>query len=256
MVGAVARMLSAARPAHVICAKPSAGRGKWPAHNKFSMLAIDADFGDYSGYASKNSLSWKRTCEGIHSQWNQGEIYYARQGESTRAATQCRRTLRLEAYRGSCCAAKASDGEVIKKSCKVCGVDIFACPSQAETKKFCSRKCNYAHARSGVRAGSLNPAYLGGVTVDKNGYVRVRGGGKRRYEHQRVMERHLGRTLLPGEEVHHINGIKTDNRIENLFVLPKRDHSRQHFNLFIEVHRLRRENEVLKNRLSNFEQIS
>jgi len=75
------------------------------------------------------------------------------------------------------------------------------------------------------QTGDKHWKWNGGIKTDKDGYLLIyspthphKDSQCRVREHILIMEKHIGRYLNKTEVVHHINGIKTDNRIENLML--------------------------------------
>ena len=83
-------------------------------------------------------------------------------------------------------------------------------------RKYCSRRCSNLGSPSRSKVGSQGNRKF---VETRSGYVVLCDEkGRTQFEHRAVMEQMLGRPLLPWphETVHHKNGIKTDNRPENL----------------------------------------
>lgn len=113
-------------------------------------------------------------------------------------------------------------------------------PKRQETKDKLRRaqKRYWTEKRRQRRSGKGNPYWKGGRHLSSKGYVYVRciehpRASKTGYifEHILVMEKHLGRYLDGDEVVHHVNGNKTDNRIKNLVLMSRFEHTRYHNNI-------------------------
>ncbi len=102
--------------------------------------------------------------------------------------------------------------------CSRCGEYRWARCRNDRIGKFC-RSCS-AGRKSGVSRCLTSKGYVK-VLLSKNSpfYFMANKDG-RIFEHRLVMAQHLGRNLLNEEIVHHKNGIKDDNRTENLRLLP------------------------------------
>lgn len=107
----------------------------------------------------------------------------------------------------------------LSKLCEICNKKYFkriTCSRKNWSKSVvCSKKCRWKFMSLNY-VGEKNGRWKGGSF--SHGYKIIIINGKKISEHRLVMEKHLGRKLVKGEIVHHINHNRSDNRLENLIL--------------------------------------
>jgi len=103
------------------------------------------------------------------------------------------------------------------KKCNRCGKEFKS--SKSSQRKFCSKKCYYERMKEAYK-------YLNNITVS---YKQISINGNKRDENRRIIEKFIGRKLKRTEIIHHKNGIKNDNSIENLQIVTRKEHNDIHF---------------------------
>lgn len=142
-------------------------------------------------------------------------------------------------------------GVILAILCRICQVQSLHTP---EIRAKISRIAKVRNLR-----GEKHPCWKGGRRKDAYGYVIIllqpddffypmasKGGLVK--EHRLIMAKHLNRCLLPWEIVHHSNGQKDDNRLQNLELI-RGHHNHASFTL------LRRENNWLQKRVKQLEEL-
>lgn len=130
----------------------------------------------------------------------------------------------------------------IKLSCLFCKKKFEVIPFRKSIAKFCSKKCHARYCIAGKYpcriawnkgkkfpnlSGRNSPVWKGGC-LTKDGYKVICINGKGVREHRYIFETSLGERLPENMVVHHVNGNRSDNRLENLRLMSRSEHIKLH----------------------------
>ena len=126
----------------------------------------------------------------------------------------CKNVFYSFSIKSNCCSHQCDANrrnKRIKVNCSNCNVPVIKFLSKYKKSKrhFCNPQC-----AGKFYTGKNCTHWKGGNS--QNGYKIIWHKGRGVMEHRVIMENHIGRPLKKFETVHHKNGIRNDNRIENL----------------------------------------
>ncbi len=186
--------------------------------------------------AKKGNTPWNKGKQGLQIAWNKGKVF--EKNTVLKRCLQCKNEFKILPHEYSkriYCSRICSDKSKIGKPSPNIGKKYPPLSKEARIKISMAhkgKKLSKEHCKklSERQIGSKNHAWKGGIIRNSGNYILLYSPnhpyhvGKYVFEHRLVMEKILGRYLEPFEIIHHRNGIKTDNRPENLELAIRKVH--------------------------------
>lgn len=109
-------------------------------------------------------------------------------------------------------------------TCGICNKVFYRRISEIQkgSTHYCSRHCAFIGQKG--KPKKIKPIEQSNWRINRKGYLETTRQRKRILQHRLIVENHIKRPLIKGEIIHHLNGIKTDNRLENLALCSDHTH--------------------------------